>query len=363
MASTYGFRVYVVEAYPNSFKDKDPLLAHAASNVRNRIVGLLERAHSMSTQQFRPKPSRSGEPEQPTATLTVGDPGALRDDFVHVIVEAGTVGSHTHATKVGSLPQKLSDRSAEAAHIFAFLFSQREDSKFIVVAQTINGRDPMRRLLSLLRSIGIDLRNRQLDEDKAERKSAREANEAVPKVQERVRLAFLWRQASDSQYLQEILGSAKSVSAVFKSFKPSSRGGSDVIDRKLTISLREAQQSAAGGTMAKLWERRQRSGNRPTKSDGVSELADVLEQQDLVYEGEAEHYDDASLSVVAENGARTTIAVDSMREIFTYPVHEGSPSPWYFYTKVAERLPAIAREAGMRIENIDPAEVRDWLAD
>lgn len=363
MASTYGFRAYVVEAYPNMFKDNKPLLSHSSSNVRTRIVSLLEAVHSMSTQEFKPKESTDGEPRQPTATLTVGDPAILRDDFIHLVVEAGIVGSHTHATKIGETPQKLSDRSAEAAHMFAFLFSQRDDSKFVVIAQTINGRDPMRRLISLLHRTGIELRNHKLAQDKAERAAAREAKMTVPKVNKRVRLAFKWRQASDSQYLQEILGSAKSVSAVFKGHRSSSRGGADVISRTLTISLRETQQNEAGGTIAKLWERRQRAGETITKGDGVSELAAVLEQQELVYEGEADHYDDASLRVVAENGARATIAVDSLREIFTYPVHEGSPSPWYFYTKVSERLPAIAREADVQIANINPTEVMDWLAD
>lgn len=362
MASAYGFRIYLIEAYPNRFKDNQPLRADESSKVRDRIVRLLESAHSMSTQQFLPRPSLHGEPQRPIATLTVGDPAVLRQDFLHVVVEAGTVGSHSHATKAGAVAQDLSDRSAEAAHNLAFLFSRDRDTRFLLIAETINGRDPVRRLMSLLTKIDIARRVRKLADDKAARKSAREAGLPIPSVRTRVRLAFDWKQAPDSQYLSDILGSAKSVSAVFKSLKPSSRGTGHYVDRSLTISLRDGTQNDAGRAVARSWEARQRSGGHVEKSDGVSELADVLGEQDLIYDGEAERYDEAALRVIAEDGARATIAVDTLREIFTYPVADGAPNDWYFFKRVNERLPIVAQEAHVRVRPIDPAEVRDWLA-
>lgn len=279
------------------------------------------------------------------------------------MVEAGVVGSHTNATKIGAAPQDLSDRSAEAAHIFSFFFSERKDTKFVVIAETINGRDPMRRLMTVLRTTDVERQKRLRERDKQERRDARAAGTPLPEPRERVRLALRWYQASDDAYLAEILGSAKRVSAVFKSHKPSSRGGSDVIDRTLTIALRDGQGSQIGGTFARLWARRQRSGETTARSEGVSELAGVLEEQDLFYEDETGRYDDAALRVVSESGARTTIAIDTLRDVFTYPVHNGKPSARYFYSKVAERLPSISREAGVRLRKLDESEVREWLAD
>jgi hypothetical protein len=363
VVATYGFKVFVAEAYPNRVHGNEPLNVSSSSNVRERILELLEQAHQLGTQEFLPRSSPSGEPARPAVTLTVGDPADLRDDFIHVSVEAGVVGRHTQATKRGEAPQDLTGRAAESAHAIAFLFPRRDDTKFVVITQTISKSEPIRRLLALLQNIDLQNRNTARDADKRERVQAREAGERVPRAPVRNRLAFEWWQATDTAYLQEILGHAKSVSAVFKSHKPSSRGGADVVARTLTIALREGDHVAAGGAVARGWESRQRSGQTAGSGDGVSELSDVLEEQSLTYDGEAEHYDSASLRVIAEDGTRAVVAVNTLRDVFTYPVSEGAPSHVYHYSTVLERLPSIAQEADVHLHPISNAEVREWLTD
>jgi hypothetical protein len=363
VTATYGFKVFVAEAYPNRVHGNDPLNVSSSSNVRGRILELLEQAHHLGTQEFAPRSSPSGEPARPAATLTVGDPADLREDFLHVSVEAGIVGRHTRATKRGEAPQDLTGRAAEAAHSVAFIFPRRNDTQFIIVAQTVNKTEPVRRLLSLLQHIDLERRNEAREADKRDRAAARLAGERVPSSREHNRLAFEWWQATDSAYLQEILGHARSVSAVFQSHKPSSRGGSEVVARTLTIALRDGEHVAAGGAVARGWESRQRSGGVAASDDGVSELSGVLEQQALTYDGEAEYYDSASLRVVAEDGTRATVAANTLRDVFTYPVSDGNPSLTYFYNAVLERLPAIAREADVHLHSISSTEVREWLTD
>lgn len=97
-------------------------------------------------------------------------------------------------------------------------------------------------------------------------------------------------------------------------------------------------------------------------SQGVSELADLLQAEDLLAEGEEEDYNAASIQVHSPSGG-TRIAVDSLRDVFTYPVSDGQPSVYYYYDKVSPRISSIALEEHMEIDFISAREVSQWVED
>ncbi|MCW2588504.1 MAG: hypothetical protein JWQ86_931, partial [Mycobacterium sp.] len=72
MARTHGFRVFVVQAFENRIKGKTALDVSWGSHAAQQIVELLDEVHARNTHFFVPAVApKDGEPEKPTATLTV----------------------------------------------------------------------------------------------------------------------------------------------------------------------------------------------------------------------------------------------------------------------------------------------------
>ena len=99
LASTHGFRIYVVQAFKNRVKDQEPEDLSTNSIARAEIIRLLDGLHEVGSYLIRPRSVPVGEPERPTRTVTVGDPMLVRDDLVHLVVSMGESGSHRRATR------------------------------------------------------------------------------------------------------------------------------------------------------------------------------------------------------------------------------------------------------------------------
>lgn len=96
----HGFRIYVVEAFPNGVKGKEAVDASAESSLRDRIIEMLDTLHAAGTQFLAPRRRPlNDEPPPPTASVTVGVPVILDGGIVHVVVAAGEMGSRERATR------------------------------------------------------------------------------------------------------------------------------------------------------------------------------------------------------------------------------------------------------------------------
>jgi len=363
MARTHGFRIYIVQAYPNQIKGKTPFDVSAQSAVREAIVRMLDKLNARDTVFIEPlQPADEDVPRKPTTSVTVGVPQVVRDDLVHVVVETGETGSHSRATKPGTPSQDLRDWSPEASHYITFLFPQTEDSRFVVVAQSVRRRDPVRKLITLLTKESAAEKKAAKEAELAARAEAKANGEPVPKLRTHTRLLFDIKQAVDNSYIDSIIGSAVSANATFHSIGASDRGGPrDPYERTLQIRLLDEKGRDVVRTAGRRWARLQRSGQPASKSEGVAELATLLEAEELLDADEAARYDDVSINVKDGGGESTTIAVDTLRDVFTYPVSDGVPSTQFYYTRVAERLAIVMREEQLDIASISVGEVEDCL--
>jgi hypothetical protein len=361
LASAHGFRVYVVQAFKNRIKDQDPEDVSSNSSARDEILSLLESLQADGTHHIEPRLSRDDAPKKPTRTVTVGEPHLVRDDLWHVVVSLGELGTHSRATRAKKKSKDLKKWSAEAEYIITFLFP-KSGNEFLVIAQTIRRRDPVLELFSLLtQRSGERKKAARAAEDAARAVSINEGN-TPPKRVAGTRLLFRRRQAVDNSYIDEIIGSAKSATAVFQSIVPSDRGGRrSKVRRSLQIRLRDENEKEIGQTVSKNWFRRSKDGASPTMSEGVSELAGLLEAQDLFDSDETARYNSASVAVKSESGASTTIAVDTLRDVFTYPVSDGAPTPLFYYEKIAPRVRVVAAEERVDVGAISPMEVVECL--
>lgn len=365
MARVHGFRIFVVKAYPNRRAGNDPLDVSSASWVRNEIFEMLESLASKGTQFFDPpEPRELEEPRRPTRSITVSPPVAVQNDLIHVGVSIGETGSHAEATRKGKQPKKLKKYSPEATHFITFVFPKQTAEEFIVVAQTIRRRDPLVRLMALLKAEGIERRDERIARDKDERRRLRALKQEVPEAQKFVRPFFDWVQAADNRYLSEILGKASHASVTFTSTAPSSRGSrADQLERTLTVRLLNEKNRSLGRDVARTWMARRRAGDETSRAQGVSELADVMEDNDLLKPDEGSMYDRVSVSLRDDENQSTTIAVDTLRDVFTYPVSEGTPTVLYYYERVAGRVQIVAQEERIEVRAIDPGEVLQCLDD
>ena len=50
-----------------------------------------------------------------------------------------------------------------------------------------------------------------------------------------------------------------------------------------------------------------------------------------------------------------------MRDVFTYPVSQGSPPARYYYDKVSSRVETVAAAEDLEVRRIDPGEVEECL--
>tara|TARA_R110002124_G_scaffold170534_1_gene338021 strand:+ start:867 stop:1535 length:669 start_codon:yes stop_codon:yes gene_type:complete len=206
-----------------------------------------------------------------------------------------------------------------------------------------------------------DLRTKKLatEANNAARRAAREARLPLPDAITYNRLLFKAEQTPDDAYLDEILAGAKSATASFQSVDVTARGRRKPVLRELTISLRDSVGQRIGRDMGRQWFGQQRRGEASV-DHGVSDLAVVLEEQDLIEPGEAARYDQAAVRVTSESGQTTKIATDSLRDAFTYPVSIGTPPPAYFYEKVAPRVRAVALQWALPMARIMREEIEEW---
>ncbi|APH43685.1 hypothetical protein BMW26_00975 [Microbacterium sp. 1.5R] len=172
---------------------------------------------------------------------------------------------------------------------------------------------------------------------------------------------FDHKQASDDTYLDEILAGADSASVVFKSKRMDARGGKAYVDRVLQIKLRDQNIIDVGRTLGRRWTQRWRAGETTTAHQAVSEVSDLLQDQDLIDDGEQARYETAAISVRSTSEATTTITADTLKDAFTYPVSDIKPDPYTHYSEVSSRLAKIADQEGVEIQEIDPHEVARCL--
>lgn len=364
MARAYGFRVFIVEAYPNRIKDNEPLNAAAGSSVAEEIELLLSRLARKGTQRFLPRLDSDGNPTKPvrTATLTFSD--ALRSDILHARIAVGEEGSHSSATKPRKKARNLEGWSAEAPHDVTFVFPQGRASEFFLITQTTHRRDPHSRLLAMLKAESMLVRKEREANDRATRDAAQAAGTAVPKKKEFKRLLFTDRQASDDEYLDDLLSAADAATVVFKSKQLDAVGNTRYVDRVLQIKLRNQSIVDVGRAASRSWVRRWRAGDKPTQHEAVSEVADLLEERDLLEEGEESRYESAAISVRGKSSdASATISVDTLRDTFTYPLSDLPPTAYTYYERVSDRLTKIARQEGIEIVPIDPHEASRCLTE
>lgn len=362
MARVYGFRIYVVQAFPNRKKGKEALDVSASSKVSRELPILLERLASHGTHFFAPPPAKPGEPARASASATFKQVQELRPGLVHFTISSGTTGSHGTATRPNKKTRSIKKWSPETDHIATIVFPDQADDRFLLAIQTYKGSEPVRRLISLLTRESRSLRDEAISAEKQHRADLSAAQKPRPKKLDHRRLVFTYKQAADNAYLSELLSGASTATASFVTKVPSARSSNrKVIGRKLTINLEKEEVQSVGQFVGRLWSGRRRRGEATTPRDGLSELGGMLEERDLLGDGEAHEYDEASLSVSDPEHGSTTIAVDTLKEAFTYPVSDGEPSAWYYYDKLLPRLQVIAGEESLNIVEVDANEVDEWL--
>lgn len=355
--------MFIVEAFANRKKDQPSLDSSSTSNVRDEILALLERIHVQRTFRFPPKPSTNGDPERPTRTATLSSPAVVSQEVIHVEIATGETGSHGFATHPVEPAMNIADRSAERPYMVSFVFSPQSSTRFVIVAQSAHRRDPMKPLLSMLTQEGLKWKQERATQERVSRSAAREAGLPVPAKRHHDRLLFHANQAADNDFLDDILKGAKSASATFTSRARSNRGSNpDRVDRTLRISLIDEKQKEIAPQVGLSWMRRLRKGHATSQRDGVSEVSALLVTENLLDEDEGERYDEVSLNIRSASNETTTIAVDTLRDVFTYPVSDGAPNVQFHYEHVSSRLHAIALQEGLHLKKINPDEVQECLS-
>lgn len=363
MAAIYGFRIYVIEAYPNSKKDKDPLDLHCDGSTRDHILELLEDLAAEGTLFFPPSvPPQPGHPPKPTPSMTVSDPTVIRQDLIHVRVSMGELDAHRKAASPSGPDVPLEGHSAETDHHVTFLFPTEQDApSALLISQTYRRRDPVARLLAMMQRRSMELRNLKQQEEKELRAKIKDEGGSPPPKQAFHKVVFDRRQATDSNYLDEIIEGAKRAKAVFQAHVPSDRGNGERVQKSMSVELHLDEERKLGQRISRRWAGRTRRGEDTTRAQGRDEVAEALYEHDLIRQDEAVPYDSAQISLTGGPAGTATIAVDTMREVFTYPVSNGQPPVVYFYEAVAPRVEAVAAEEGIEVDSIDAAEVGECL--
>lgn len=364
MARAYGFRVFIVEAYPNRIKGNKPVDSGTGSGLADEIALLLRRLQVSGTRRFEPRPDHDGNVTRPVRTATLAQTVVINADLIHATIAVGEEGSHASATKPKKKARNLNGWSAEAPHEVTFAFPKGKESHFFLITQTNYRRDPHSRLLGMLRDESMTVRTERRDADSQIRKAAQEAGAKVPKKKNYDRLLFDVRQASDNDYLDELLTGADAATVVFKSKMLDAVGNTTYVDRVLQIKLRNQNIIEVAQEASRRWVADWRSGKKTTAHDAVSDVAGLLEERDLLEDGEEGRYGTAAITVRGKStDASTTIAVDSLRDAFTYPLSDIPPSADMYYERLSDRLRKIALQEDIEIETIDPHEVSRCLTD
>lgn len=364
--SKHGFRVFMVQAYRNRVKDREPEQVHVGTTTAVEVFNLLEDLHASQTIYLDPPPAPddADEPAPLAQTITVGEIHRVNDSMLHFTVFAGEEGGHQFARHRKKKEKKMSKWSAEAGYYVAVLFPKIDADRFMIVVQTVGRRDPLRLLLRVMAERSAAAKKTAEAAQKEHRAALRAAGLERPKPVVYTKLLFRPKQAADNTYLDEILGSASSVVAEFETKVPSSAsGGPEVLQRKLRITLHDEKERRLTSVVGKGWARRNRAGKPASPAEGVSELAELLASEDLMEEGEEEKYNNAKVSVKGKAGIATTIAVNTMRDAFTYPVSDGPPNVYQYYKKVSPRVEIIRAEEVLELDVIAPLEVEECLPD
>ncbi len=328
------------------------------------IAQLLSRLEEKGTHRFQPTTDETGRPTKPIATATIYDPVIIQPNLIHARIAIGEEGSHISATKPDEEARSLEGWSPEAAHEVTFIFPNEMGSEFLLVTQTNHRRDPRSRLTSMLKNESMVLREERIANDRLVREQAKEEGRTVPKKKTFKRLVFTCRQASDNEYLDELLAKADKASVVFKSKKMDAVGNTTYVDRVLQIKLRNENISEIAGRASKKWVKSWRAGETITPKEAVLELGDLLEEHDLIVSGEEQQYESAAISLQGKtDNATTTIAADTMRDAFTYPLSDLPPTKEVYCSRAFDRVHSIARQENIEIELADPIEVAACLTE
>ncbi|WP_157559487.1 hypothetical protein [Nocardioides sp. Soil777] len=366
MARKHGFRIYTMQAFRDRKKGRDAADVSQTSSARDEILQLLEQIHDAGTHFLEPRIApKPGDPEKPVETITFGEPTVVRQDLIHFVASIGETGSHHRATRRGKKAKNLKNWSPEAQHFMTLVFPRDEgDDTFLLVGETIKSSDAVRQCVRVLTKQGLVNKKAATADQDGARKAMREQGTKPPKKAVFSRLVFDRKQAADNNFLTEILQQADSAEAIFESRElPARGGGREFVRRRLAIRLVDESDRNAGAKTGKGWNRRRQRGETMTLAEGVSDLAEALIDQDLLAEGEEAGYQRASISVRNKNGMSTNIAVDTLRDVFTYPVSDGRPPVVHYYDKVAPRVKEVAAQAGVEITQIVASEVAECLED
>lgn len=360
MGRAHGFRIYLVEAFRNQIKDHEPEDVTDGSTAQAEILDLLE--DLQGTHFVEPRARRAGEPTPPTRTISVGVASPVRRDLHHVVVAIGERGSHGRAVHETDGTVDLTGRSPEADHYLTLLFPNGAGTRFVVVAHTIRGRDPLPLLLPLMQRQSMNRKRHAEAVEREQRRQARAEHAPVPERQQHTRLLFRAHQAVDARYLEDLIGSASNATAEFQAFEPSDRGARRTrVRRALRIALIDERELDIARGAARSWARSFRSGTPKTRPEGVAELAGLLESENLLSDGEGDQYANASVRVTGEDNAATRIAVDTIRDVFTYGIADNFPPRRFYYERVAARLPGVLADEQINVDSFDPLEVANWL--
>ncbi len=367
MGRAHGFRVFILETFHNRVKGKDPLATGVGSETADELLGLLNSLAARGTVFFDPPvpDADSDEPPRRPVSVTIHDPIAVRDDLVHFVLSHGERGERPTATHPEKAPQSLEEYSAEGEHFMAIQFSTAaEETRFVVVAQTINRRDAVGLLERVLKLQSFDDRRAAEQAQKQARQDAIAAGEKPARNKAFHRLVFTRRQAADNAYLNEIVGNAKNATIEFEQRVPavSERSGDgEQVRRKLQIRLLTEEDREISSDVSKGWLARQLEGKAPSHKEGVAQMASELEDHDLMEGAEAEDYNRVSISLTAKDRPGTRIAVDTIKDVFTYPVSDGPPTPYQHYKKVEPRIQTIAAEEGVELDDLNAMEIDQCL--
>lgn len=368
MAVQYGYRVFRVSAYRNRASGNEPILTSPATGVPARVFEILEVLSQRPSHFFetmKNKSTTSGTPSNPVDSISVGTPQMVNDSCIAVVVAQGQKDSHRHAAKPNKKKRKnLEGHSAEVEHYVTFHFpTDDEGTSFLLVSQTYRRKDVAKRLLQIISMISLELRRDEEEVEKLERAELRNAGKELPPKRDLWRFAFARRQANDDDYIDDILGAAKSVSATFTAVAPSERGGeAGTVEKTLTVKFTTDAIRSAGREVSRKWTKMRRQNKSMSQSDGIKELVTELNSHGVLQPEDVAGYDKSRINVSA-GIASATIAVDTLKDVFTYPVHKGKPDALFFFNRVSERLDKIALQEDVEIQDINPAEVAECLGD
>lgn len=366
MGREYGFRIFRVQAFHNQVKGKEPLSVAVGNDGYHEVRDLLEAASHYGSQFIKRKqPTDPSEPMLSDRCITVSQPVPITDGFLHLAVSLGAVGEHERAVSPNGTTTSLSGKAAEKAHYVSVIFPRGAGDEFLLVCETHHSSDVRRPFLWFLQRLSADAKKETLAQQENDARAALDAGEVAPKKAPVTRLLFESKQISDSDYLNQLLQSAKTASANFTEKVPSTTASvGQVTQKRLTYTLLTDEHRQAAADTGMKWQRRRLRKQKQEQSDQLSEHPDAVVElgEALGLDGaEVQEYDECSVRITSKGGETTTIRPDDLRDMFTYPVSDGQPSVVYYYTKVSPKVAELARDIDLEVEEVAPEEVAECV--